>query len=178
MRPIRAIVIIAMLTLAACGTTPGASGEASDGGPAASEPGGGQPGSSSTPAEPGGEDPGEGEPSDGGSEPDPEIPTEEEFLSRLEPIIAAMTPPNATEVNRSLEEELVLFVEWESSDSYETLDAHYAAVTAPAGMDGSGGPTDFPESSSYTWFGNNFEIGVSISGSRVIIGFLGIPPEG
>jgi hypothetical protein len=167
-----------LILAAACGTTPGASGEASDGGPAASEPGGGQPASGSTPAEPGGEDPGAGEPSDGGgvSEPDPEIPTEEEFLSRLEPIIASMTPPNATEVNRSLEEELVLFVEWESSDSYETLDAHYAAVTPPAGMDGGGGPTDFPESSSYTWFGNNFEIGVSISGSRVIIGFLGIPP--
>ena len=56
------------------------------------------------------------------------------------------------------------------------LDAHYAAVTPPAGMEGGGGPTEFPESSEYVWFGNDFQIGVTINGSQVTIGFLGIPP--
>lgn len=134
--------------------------------PGGEEPGGEDPASE----EPGGEEPG------GFSEPEPEIPTEDEFLARLEPIIALMAPPNATEVSRSLEEQLVLFAEWESSDSYEALDAYYAALTPPEGMEGGGGPTEFPQSSEYVWQGNDFQIGVTVRSSHVVIGFLGIPP--
>ena len=178
MRPTRTLTVLAMVIgLVACSGAPSSS--ADGGGPAessAAEPGG-DPGSASTAAEPG------EEPSDDGgafSEPDPGLPTQEEFLARVEPMIVALTPPNSTETRRAEEGDLVLFVEFESTDSYETLEAFYQEAIGAAGFEPEGGPTDFPESSQYLFYhpdAPEFEGGVTISGNQVTLAFTGIPPQ-
>ena len=180
-RPFRLVALPASLLLlmsvAACGGAPGSSSDG--GGPAessATEPGGEDPGSASSAAEPG------GEPSDGGgyfSEPDPGLPTQAEFLERVEPMIAALAPPNSTETRRAEEGDLVLFVEFESTDSYDALEAYYQEAISAAGFEPEGGATDFPESSEYLFYhpdAPEFQGGVTIRGNQVTLAFLGIPP--
>ena len=180
-RPFRLVALPASLLLlmsvAACGGAPGSSSDG--GGPAessAAEPGGEEPGSASSAAEPG------GEPSDGDgyfSEPDPGLPTQEEFLARVEPMITALAPPNSTETRRAEEGDLVLFVEFESTDSYDALEAYYQEAISAAGFEPEGGPTDFPESSEYLFYhpdAPEFQGGVTIRGNQVTLAFLGIPP--
>jgi hypothetical protein len=174
------VAFLLLFTVAACGGGPGAIDDGTDG-----EAGG--PGASA-PAQPGGEDPGEEDPgADGGgggddgyfSEPDPGLPSQDEFLARVEPMIAALTPPNSSEVDRAEEGELVLFVQFESTDPYDALEAHYTDAIAAAGFEPVGGPSDFPESAEWFFYhpdAPEFEGGVTIRGNQVTLAFTGIPP--
>ena len=73
----------------------------------------------------------------------------------------------------------MLFVEFESTDSYDALEAYYQEAIAAAGFEPDGGPTEFPESSEYLFThpdAPEFQGGVTIRGNQVTLAFLGIPP--
>ncbi len=94
-------------------------------------------------------------------------------------MIAALAPPNSTEVERGSEEDLMLYVEFESTDGYDAIDAFYQQAIAAAGFEPTGGPTDFPESSDDLFYhpdAPEFQGGVTIRGNQVSLVFIGIPP--
>lgn len=178
MRSMRALLLAGLLVAAASCAAPAASQEASEeGAPSA----GGAPsepdvGTSTAP------EPSTAAASEGGL---PGIPDEAELQQRYDCLLAILAPPGGTEVAREEAGELDLGVFFESSESFESLEAFYAEAIPGAGFEILEERTDFP--GVHEWLftsGPDFQPFITLEGdvsgggggSSVGMGLLGIPP--
>jgi hypothetical protein len=179
MSPMRAVLLIGLLILAASCAAPAASQEASDPGALSSEGAPSEPGAvTSTPAEPS-----TAAASEGGL---PGIPDDAELARRYDCILEDLAPPGGTEVARENPGPLDLGIFFESTESFESLEAFYAEAIPAAGFTIIEERTDFP--GSHEWLftsGEEFQPFISLEGdvsgqgggSSVGMGLLGIPPD-